>query len=62
MPATLLLLSFARVTMMALTERDYTNILDSLGSSGTSPQHPLFAAFGVVSWLDWVKGGSISGK
>jgi hypothetical protein len=60
--ATLLLFSFARVTMMTLTERDNTNILDSLGLKRDVPAGSLFAAFGVDSRPDWGKGGSSSGE
>jgi hypothetical protein len=46
-PATLLLFSFARVTMMTLTECDNANILDSLEHKQDVPTGSLFAAFGV---------------
>jgi hypothetical protein len=48
--------------MMTLTERDNTNILDSLGLKRDVPAGSLFAAFGVASRPDWGKGGSILGE
>jgi hypothetical protein len=48
---------------MTLTERDNTNILDSLGHKrDVYPQGRCFAAFRVDSRPDWGQGGSIAGE